>query len=50
LRTVRTADRIFVFDKGEIAESGRHEALLEKGGIYARLWQAQEQAKGWKLA
>jgi ATP-binding cassette subfamily B protein len=40
LRTVRTADRIFVFDRGEITEDGRHEELLERGGIYARLWRA----------
>jgi ATP-binding cassette subfamily B protein len=50
LRTVRTAEQILVFDRGEIAESGRHEDLMARGGIYARLWQAQEQAKGWKLA
>jgi ATP-binding cassette subfamily B protein len=49
LRTVRTADRIFVFDRGEIAENGWHEDLMARGGIYARLWQAQEQAKGWEL-
>ncbi len=37
LSTVRKADTILVFDKGRIAESGSHEALLEKGGIYRRL-------------
>jgi ATP-binding cassette subfamily B protein len=50
LRTVRAADQILVFDRGEIAERGRHEDLLAKNGVYARLWQAQEQAKGWSLA
>ncbi|MDR1514616.1 MAG: ABC transporter ATP-binding protein/permease [Synergistaceae bacterium] len=50
LRTVRSADQIFVFDRGEIAESGRHEDLMARGGIYARLWQSQEQAKGWQIA
>ncbi len=34
-------DRIAVFDKGGLVESGAHEELLEKGGKYAELWNAQ---------
>jgi len=38
LSTVRKADKIFVFDKGKIAESGTHEELLKKeGGYYRKL-------------
>jgi len=38
LSTVRRADNILVFSKGAIAESGTHDALLQKeGGIYRRL-------------
>jgi subfamily B ATP-binding cassette protein MsbA len=39
LTTVERADRIVVIDQGRIIESGRHEELLEKNGIYAKLYQ-----------
>ena len=39
LSTVRHADRIVVMDAGEIAETGSHTDLLQRGGAYARLYQ-----------
>lgn len=41
LSTIREADRILVFENGRIVEEGRHDALLAKGGLYARLCRLQ---------
>ncbi|RJG02015.1 lipid A export permease/ATP-binding protein MsbA [Noviherbaspirillum sedimenti] len=41
LSTIERADRIVVLDGGRIAETGTHAALLEKNGIYAKLYQLQ---------
>jgi ABC-type multidrug transport system fused ATPase/permease subunit len=41
LATVRRADRIFVIEAGHVVEAGRHEELLEKGGLYQSLARLQ---------
>ncbi|MBM3468489.1 MAG: ABC transporter ATP-binding protein [Alphaproteobacteria bacterium] len=41
LSTVVEAHKIYVLNDGKIVESGNHQTLLEKKGIYASLWQAQ---------
>ena len=41
LSTLLAMDRILVLDKGKIVEDGTHVELLQKGGIYARLWAHQ---------
>ena len=38
LSTVENADRIVVLDRGRIAETGTHRELLERGGIYDKLY------------
>ena len=41
LATVLKADRIVVLDEGQVVEQGRHEDLLGRGGLYARLAELQ---------
>jgi ABC-type multidrug transport system fused ATPase/permease subunit len=41
LSTVRRADLIVTLDKGRVAEVGTHDALVGRGGVYARLYALQ---------
>jgi len=41
LSTIRRADKIIVLEDGTIAETGTHQELLVRGGIYARLYEMQ---------
>ncbi len=50
LSTIRDADLILVMDHGRIVEHGTHHSLLELGGHYARLHEAQFAAGGGELA
>jgi ATP-binding cassette subfamily B protein len=45
LSTVRKADRILVFDNGNIIEDGNHECLMEENGVYAELYKTQHISK-----
>lgn len=42
LATVANADQILVIDEGMLIETGRHNELIQRGGTYAALWQAQQ--------
>jgi ATP-binding cassette subfamily B protein len=41
LSTVREADQILVIEDGEVVERGRHDELMERGGLYTELYRRQ---------
>ena len=43
LSTIVNADLILVLKEGSIIQKGKHEELLEKGGLYKELWDQQAQ-------
>jgi len=44
LSTIARMDRLLIMEHGRIVEQGSHATLLERGGVYARLWQRQSGA------
>ena len=42
LSTIRNADKIFVFNHGEIVETGNHKQLIANNGLYANLHRANQ--------
>ncbi|MPN49107.1 Iron import ATP-binding/permease protein IrtA [bioreactor metagenome] len=49
LRTIADADKIIVLNDGKLAEQGTHEELLARDGLYARLFNIQQQSMGWSV-
>ena len=49
LSTVVGADRIIVLDSGRVVEQGKHEELINAGGLYARMWADYQQAVTWRI-
>jgi len=50
LSTIIDADNIIVLDKGKVREQGTHQSLLEADGLYAYLWQLQQEEEEDKKA
>ena len=51
LSTITSADQIIVLNsEGKVEEVGKHEKLLKAGGLYSRLWESRQQARGWKVS
>ena len=42
LRTIYDSDIIIVLKGGTVAESGTHQELINRAGLYSELWSAQE--------
>lgn len=49
LRTVVDADQILVLDNGKLAEHGTHRQLMEKNGLYHKLFHIQQESLGWSV-
>ena len=49
LYSIRDADCIYVLDSGKLAESGTHQELLDKNGLYAHLWAVQNETEVWQM-
>ncbi|WDV46356.1 ABC transporter ATP-binding protein [Clostridiaceae bacterium M8S5] len=49
LKTIKEANQIIVFDKGQIVERGKYDDLMNKNGLFKELWDSQEKAKDWLL-
>lgn len=50
LSSITNADCIYVLQDGQIAESGPHNQLIEKNGIFTKMWQDYSKAAEWKIA
>lgn len=49
LTTIKNADMIYVFDKGKVAEEGRHDELIQKHGLYEKMWNNYQTSIQWKV-
>ena len=49
LYSVQDADMIFVLENGRLKESGTHKDLLQKHGLYAHLWDIQNETENWRM-
>lgn len=50
LQSIADADQILVLEGGRIVERGVHDDLLNRGGLYRHLWDAQFASSSWRIA
>lgn len=50
LSTVTNADKIFVLENGSIAEEGTCDELINKNGLFAKMWNSYQKSVQWKVA
>lgn len=50
LSSITDADCIYVLQDGKIAESGTHNELIEKNGIFTRMWKNYSEAAAWRIS
>lgn len=50
LSSITDADCIYVLQDGKIAESGTHSKLIERNGIFTRMWKNYSEAAEWRIA
>lgn len=46
---IKNAHQILVLDSGTISQRGTHNSLIQEEGVYKKLWNEQQKARGWKL-
>ena len=49
LSSITDADCIYVLQDGEVVESGTHSGLIEKNGIFTKMWKNYSEAAEWKI-
>ena len=49
LSSITGADCIYVMQNGEIAESGTHDELIRKNGMFTHMWKNYSEAAEWKI-
>ncbi|MCH2665234.1 ABC transporter ATP-binding protein, partial [bacterium] len=49
LSTIRNADRIIVLANGSVSETGSHDQLMARDGLYARMVNSQDLSRAWQI-
>ena len=50
LKTIAGADQIIVLDDGKLTEQGTHQKLIEKNGLYKKLFTIQQDSLSWSVS